>query len=771
MQSSKLEVGSISVYLERVYGKIRIDDPVDLPFIAFLFSDKSEFKPASEGGYIDPYNLWLVDNNGWFVPNMSFIFVDTYKFRLSAIMYEQTGAYCHELDDSPEYIKYWTDETIRRKVGATAKCRIDFTDLEKYFNAPDKDKDKYKKPVHITGGHYSYLNFGRIEATQNEQEQADSVSRGEDPKRKIEKFPYFVDGDFWYFHLKQFAADNEFDTILCKARRKGATYKEKMDSADMLNLFAQSKVLHLAYDDTYLTDPGMLSDLTIKQLRWFDEKTYWKRGIPKELSEEVILGYKEQSKGHHVEGWLSSLLSAATKVNSSNGAGKSPNKTKYEEAGIFNNILEVHGINQKANRAGKLKTGNSSIFGTGGTKDANWEGFKAMYYSPEAFDCLPLRNIWSRAVGESRSGFFYPQVWAYEPYIDKDGNSQVIDAYYADIEEKRLKQVQLKDKPSEYILFVGQGANTPEEAFYTTTDNIFSSETLNSRMLFLNSNKDIISHVDGQMVVEGTKVTFKSNIRLAQEGNQIHSFPEGTAPITGKDNAGCTRIFRQPFRNADGSVPKDLFFITYDTYGKDKDSKDINNKNSFACIDVWMYPNNYVTYTTYKVASFVGRRDTMRECDMIAYYLSIYYNAEVCPEIDRGTCVQTFKELNGGNRIMNDPTIVFDNKNQKSVAKGILIGSGPKKGQGITNLKEILYQPVSKDIDLNINLVLHYIEDYWLLYEISNYTETANLDRLSSAIIWAFIMRKFQMAHKGKANKPVKKEKHSLDKYLNSYGI
>lgn len=774
----KLYNSDMSIALQSIYGSIDDSDPVVSPFLSYVFSDKSHYKTATECGYKDPYGLFLVNENGHFLMNINFIFVDTPKISAVATKFNETGIYCDDIKDSPEYIKFWRRETIRRKIGVDAKCKVYFKDLPAYLAADDEGKELYKHSIHFTGEQYSHLNYGRINATQSKSEQAESIRKGDDPDSKILKFPLFTDGQFWYWHVKEFTQLNGLDDCLCKARRKGATYMESFDSAHTLNLYPARRVTHAAYVDDYLYEEDAISYLTKEQLFWFEEHTYWKRGLPKDLSNLIKLGFKEQSKGHRVVGWNSSLTSKTTKVNTSVVAGKSPHKIKYEEAGIFNNLLEVISIADRAMKAGAKKTCRKDVFGTGGTKNANWEGFKELFYNPDAHNFMAFANIWDRNKCDSACGFFFPQVWMYEPHIDSNGNSILINAYYGDLSDKRAKELAYAKDPSQYIIYLGQGANSPEEAFYTTSDNLFTSETLNSCILAMNADKDSIPYTDGQLEMVSAKITsqsngkivFKSNIQLKAEGNIIHAYPERIAPITGGDNYGCLRIFRHPYKNDQGLVPKGLYKLTYDTYGKDKDKTSVNNKNSFACIDVWMMPNTVVSYTTYKVASFVGRRDTMKDCDMIAYYMCLYYSGEICPEVDRGTCVQTFSELNARGMLMNDPTVIYDDRSAKNPAKGILIGNGLKKTDGLINLKEMIYSVVAKDVNSSSQLVLHYIDDYWLLYELANYNDDTNLDRLSSAIIWAFILRSFYITKKKVIkDKPINNS--SLGTLLDKNGI
>lgn len=769
----KLGAKDVPKYLQKFYGVIDDKDPVELPFISYILADKSELEPARKHGWKDDEDLFLVHPNApaVFYLNWSFVFVNTKVFTQVASDMNKNKVYNTNSPDSPEWINFWRRENSRRRKGAIGNCRLNYSDMEAYLNASDADKPKYLKPVRITGRHYGYLNYNKIKAYPNEEEAADAKRRGILEKGKIRKFPVFSDGDFWYFHIKEFGRRNNLDRVSAKARRKGFTYKEAWDTADQLNLFPDVSIIHAAYNIDYLTKDDALTNFTLNALQYLEDNTYWQRGIGSRVITELELGYKESKTGHTIKGWKSSLISCATMRNSSFGVGKSPLATKYEESGVFNNLIETLLVNEASLREGGESVGDKDIFGTGGTKDANWANFKSIYYSPRSHNCMQFANVWDDNSIDKEAGFFFPNVLFYNPCVDEDGNSQVIDAYYNDIAKKR--QAALDLKPSDFILFLGQSANKPSEAFYTTVDNMFTSDTLNNQLMIMSIKNSELQYQDGQIGITDNKtVQFKSNLILKAEGLQIHGYIEDVHPHTGKDNKGCLRIFYPPFKNSLGEVPKDLYFITYDTYGKDKDSKDVNDKNSLACIDVWMYPNKVCSYTAYKVATFVGRRDTQRDCDVIAYCMSVMYNAKVCPETDRGTCIQTFKELHAYNRLMDDPTIVYDDKSQRTASKGILIGTTTKKVDGLFALKEFIYTLVSKnnvdETNSVIQQVLHFIPDYWLLYEIANYSESSNLDRLSSAIIAAFIYRTRSISSKP-SNASIKKR--HMDNVLSNYGI
>ena len=72
---------------------------------------------------------------------------------------------------------------------------------------------------------------------------------------------------------------NGFHLIIDKTRRGGFSYIMAADSANDLNLNARKVGIHVAADKKYLTATGGLTDFTINNLRFYETKTPFVRGI------------------------------------------------------------------------------------------------------------------------------------------------------------------------------------------------------------------------------------------------------------------------------------------------------------------------------------------------------------------------------------------------------------------------------------------------------------------------------------------------------------
>ena len=97
------------------------------------------------------------------------------------------------------------------------------------------------KPLHITGDHYTYLNYSRIMRPINPEE-LEKMTKEELIGGKVkEGFPIFIDGDYWDYKLDLFCVLNNYDICKAKARRKGYSYKEGSKGSNRANLFKKTK--------------------------------------------------------------------------------------------------------------------------------------------------------------------------------------------------------------------------------------------------------------------------------------------------------------------------------------------------------------------------------------------------------------------------------------------------------------------------------------------------------------------------------------------------
>lgn len=728
----------------------------DIPFIDYLCEDKSKYPKASEGiSYItnkplyDPDNDFLIGNSGGILMNIDFIVINIERLSKAADTFDEYGTYCDYDPSTPAYESFWQRETSRRKKGVFIKAKLYYKDIPKFFdaNTTDEERESLLQPLRITGAHYTYLNYGRIERTPNDKERARLKREGAEYVETVMGFPRYWDGDYWNFKIDEFIANNKFHLTKAKARRKGFSYKRGSQAANTINLFPNVTVTLAADQLAYLTDKGATTFMAKKCLDHFEEHTFWKRGYISEAIDDILLGYRVSTKGLKNFGWMSNLYSVACGKNESAAVGKKAIEIDFEEAGKFPNLQKALDVTLSNTESGAISVGTIRVYGTGGTKGANWAAFSKAFYNPKMNKMLCMENVWDINKRHEVCGFFFPQVWDCEPYVER-GNSIIFTAYAWD---KQDKENHFHNNDSEtHIIYKAQRANTPAEAFINTTENMFASPELNLHVSDLINDNATRFFQDGWIVVNdlgnSNRAEFIPKAECIKRDifgkGRFHEFVNQVPHGSRDDTHGCVRMYYRPFL-VNGEVPKDLYFTVVDAYKVDKAQKDVTDKHSLYSAQVWMRSNTITPYPNQKllVCEYIGRLDTMEQNDIVTMGMCLMYNAECCPEAGTGETVSNFIKYKLRRYLMLDPTNANTRKltNPNNNDYGIVIGDGDKKYNGLRMLKEFIYEPLSYTADGKPIRRLKSISSVRLLLECQRFTAEGNFDHISAAIVAMYV--------------------------------
>lgn len=728
----------------------------DIPFIDYLCEDKSKYPKASEGiSYItnkplyDPDNDFLIGNSGGILMNIDFIVINIERLSKAADTFDEYGTYCDYDPSTPAYESFWQRETSRRKKGVFIKAKLYYKDIPKFFdaNTTDEERESLLQPLRITGAHYTYLNYGRIERTPNDKERARLKREGAEHVETVMGFPRYWDGDYWNFKIDEFIANNKFHLTKAKARRKGFSYKRGSQAANTINLFPNVTVTLAADQLAYLTDKGATTFMAKKCLDHFEEHTFWKRGYISEAIDDILMGYRVSTKGLKNFGWMSNLYSVACGKNESAAVGKKAIEIDFEEAGKFPNLQKALDVTLSNTESGAISVGTIRVYGTGGTKGANWAAFSKAFYNPKMNKMLCMENVWDINKRHEVCGFFFPQVWDCEPYVER-GNSIIFTAYAWD---KQDKENHFHNNDSEtHIIYKAQRANTPAEAFINTTENMFASPELNLHVSDLINDNATRFFQDGWIVVNdlgnSNRAEFIPKAECIKRDifgkGRFHEFVNQVPHGSRDDTHGCVRMYYRPFL-VNGEVPKDLYFTVVDAYKVDKAQKDVTDKHSLYSAQVWMRSNTITPYPNQKllVCEYIGRLDTMEQNDIVTMGMCLMYNAECCPEAGTGETVSNFIKYKLRRYLMLDPTNANTRKltNPNNNDYGIVIGDGDKKYNGLRMLKEFIYEPLSYTADGKPIRRLKSISSVRLLLECQRFTAEGNFDHISAAIVAMYV--------------------------------
>lgn len=703
------------------------------PFLDYILEDKSRYKKASEAGYVDPYDLFLIGDSGGFLMNINpqIKFVNTYLFTEMADYYRENNEYTSFKPNSIAHTKLRKREQYRRKHGFDAPCLL----------YPDGTVHM----CHITGSHYNFLNYTRMERL----DESSIIKGNKNVATKHFDFPKFIDAQYWTFHVMEFVKNNGFHLIIDKTRRGGFSYIMASDSANTVNCNSRKVVIHVAADSKYLTDRGGLTDFAISDIRFYEEKSPFVRGILSTTKEDFRLGYKLRNGVEADNSWKSALLSVSAHNNPDCAIGKDAVVVKVEELSTMENFDDFMNVTEPAMRTGSFVTGTLMAWGT--ATSGNMQVFEQNFYNPLAFHFMPFENVWDRDARSEVCGFFKPYCWGLEglyqgvPGMDKDGNSNLNIGLQIAKQERLDKKASSKSY-ADYINYLGQYALMPSESFSSASENIFSSEELTAWEDRLRIDSDLRFFTDGMFDESKGRLEFVSNARLAAEGKTVYDWIQGVPRRGNEDPHGCVRIWFFPEYieriTPSGKVkeiPEGLYSITYDPVGVDKEKNEITNKHSHNSISVWMNPHAINGFKSKKVAAYYGRPDRLEEADMICYQLARFYNCKGTTnvEINRGETVSNFKKWGATNYLAFEPVFVWDASIQEAYSKtyGYSIGDNAKKLNAIRLLKEYLYEEIGKDEEGNPVRNFHLIYDYQAILELKKWNSKGNFDRVSEMLL------------------------------------
>ena len=147
------------------------------PFLDYINEDKSHYKHAKDCGYVDDDDLFLIGDSGGFLLNINpkDRFVNTHLLYKVADYYRANGKFTNYKVDSIPHRQFRRREQYRRVHGYSAPCLL--------------KEDGRIVNVRITGAHYNFLNYTRIEQLDTR-----TIKKGvTNTAKKFYDFPKFFD--------------------------------------------------------------------------------------------------------------------------------------------------------------------------------------------------------------------------------------------------------------------------------------------------------------------------------------------------------------------------------------------------------------------------------------------------------------------------------------------------------------------------------------------------------------------------------------------------
>lgn len=708
------------------------------PFLEYIEEPDKEknYKKASDCGWYDPHNNFLIGDSGGFLLNIRpGKFINTELFNEPARTYQATGKYTQFKVDSIPHRQFRRRECDRRRNGFSAPC----------WQNPDGSIED----IWITGAHYNFLNYTRMERTD---ESSVIITNHGATAKKIYSFPSFIDAQFWTFQIIEFCRRNGLHLIIDKTRRGGFSYIMASDSSNEVNLSKHKVVIHVAADNKYLTKQGGLSDFAVNNLKFYEEKTPFKRGTFSPTADSFKLGYRMKNGVEADDSWSSSLLSVSANNNPDCAIGKDAVTIKVEELSTMQNFDDFMNVTEPTMTVGTRTTGTLMAWGT--ATAANMQIFEQNFYNPRAFNFMPFENVWDNDARNEVCGFFKSYAWGLEGEIDgvkgfdEDGNSNLRIGLKLAARE-RIKKKETAKTFSEYLNYLGQRALFPAESFSSASENIFSSEALNKFEDKLRVDNSYKFYTDGELFEDGLKkIYFKSNARIKIENPdaKIYDYIQGVPRRGNEDPHGCIRVWFAPEYEETyiddrlvRAILPGTYVAVYDPVGIDKDKEEITDRHSHNSMFVVEMPRERNGFKPKLCAAYYGRTERLEEADEKFYRLCKWYNCigTGLVEINRGETVSNFRKWKATKYLGHEPLFVWDAtiKEKVSTSYGYSIGNSPKKLDGLRLLKEFLYEVIGKNEFGEDIYVFERFLDYQTILELKKFNATGNFDRISSLIL------------------------------------
>ena len=626
-------------------------------------------------------------------------FTKTDEFRGPAIFFDQqkakygTGRYTLLPKGSDEYNEYWKLQNHLCINGMTNSVGIT-----------------------ITGIHYFYLNFIQIR------------SENKDTGRKTFNFPRFLDIDYDYFHLAEYARKMQKGLIFTKPRRTGFSYKNAALVTHEYNFYRASTCVIGAFLEKLSTTT---MNMVIDNMNFLNTHTEWRKQRNPDTREWVKAQFEKKIDGVKVPaGYMSEVRKLTFKDNPFAAVGLTTNIFVFEEAGTLNNLRDAYGITEPCWKDGDNMIGLPIIFGTGGDMEGGTADFAYMFTNPKQYNLLEFDNVWEEGREGNKCGWFIPATrgrlgtykdelgknpqWKNKPMVDYDGNSIEEIALASIMDHREIKRrggdpKNIQDAITQYPL-------TPSESFLRSSGAIFSSIELHEWLSKLETTPTLR---DDQKKVE---LYFDDNnkikARLNPELIEIKDYPLNRD----EPKAGCIVIWEDPIPNP----PFGLYIIGCDPFDQDK------AETSESLGSIFVYKRFITADKTHDilVAEYTGRPSRADEFYENVRRLCIYYNAKCLYENNLKGLKAYFEQKNSLHYLYEQPQIIKDIVKDSKVNRGYGIHmSEPIKDQCEIYVRDWLYKERQGPEGIPI-MNLHTLKSIPLLKELIAYDREINTDRV-----------------------------------------
>ena len=465
-----------------------------------------------------------------------------------------------------------------------------------------------------------------------------------------------------------------------------------------------------AYEEKPLLDDW---DIIQKYYNHLHSNTPWKRHVIG--SKFNWTQYMEMSDGTK-KGLGSKMQAIVCSKNPAKLVGGKIDEIILEEAGIFPNMDKVIGFAKAALMFGDILAGQMHIIGAVGELKQS-EPLKEMFYAPNRYNLVTTKNIYSGKPDQD-IGIFVPEQYSYGSFIDKYGNSLIEESI---IKIDELAEVAKQQSFQEYMIYKSQKPKTPEDAFASREDNIFSAHIIQPHYDNL---------VQNYKPLQVTLETTKGGIihKIGSKYPIVEDFPVKRDTI----KHGSVVIDEAPILNP----PFGLYYAGVDTITPIK-------SESISLQSIHIYKASHELEGEYQkdklVAWYCGRTEDPYDAYRICRDLIQYYNARALIENNNRNFIEWMVNEKQQKYMMK--------RSEVPIGKDLILRTSTDTsdyGLNVNRLKDYLLSLVVEYVDEEIETEfkedgtpvpiygVRRIPDKMLLYEMLNFSSRKNVDRISS---------------------------------------
>ena len=628
-------------------------------------------------------------------------------FRQSAINFKKYGKYTLLMPSKnpySEYVKFWN------------------TEIERCWHGMIRPEDG----EWITGYHYFYLNYGVI--------RRNILKEGSKRANRVETFPDFYDGDYWFFHYLQSARDAGEHTCTLKKRGAGYSFKGAAKLARNFLLGEDATTneatvsIAIANEKEYLTKDGVLNKF-VTMIDFTGTNTPFPRR--KDLKDSWnlmhwIMGYKDNESGGE-KGTKNEVMGVTLKNDPERARGKRAILIEWEEFGKFPNALKAWTIGRPSVEADGYTFGLMNAYGTGGTEGAAFKGLRELFYNPAGYKVHQLENVYDKnAKIGATCAFFHATYLNAEGKMDKDGNSDVTSSLL-DIIKDRITIKYNSSEPSTLIQNIAEKPITPQEAIMKVGGSIFPTVDIRDYLeeSRINEAAFTANNIVGELiVVSESEVKFQENPNL----KPIRKYTPDSS-----NTLGALEIFKMP-EKTNGIIPSYRYIL-----GIDPVDNDYIEKGSLASVFV------FDLWTDQIVAEYTGRPQLSEDFYEICRRLCIFYRGQANYESNIKGLFGYFSNKNSLYLLADTPSHLRDSDDVRfsltgSRAKGTR-GTAPLNAEAVRLQKSWMLQKYVKEEQDIDTIMLRTIKSLGYLEELYEWNSEGNFDRVS-AMGMVMILRK-----------------------------